>query len=60
MVLKVRAMVSDKLFQNPKPSNNLVEYEVRGCLTLEFYYRHSLSPFREVINSHYDMMMPLS
>ena len=24
-VLKVRAMVSDKLFQNPEPSNNLVE-----------------------------------
>jgi len=51
-------MVSDKLFQNLEPSNNLVEYEVRGYLTIGFNCRHSLSPFREVINSHYNMMMP--
>ena len=57
MILKVRAMVSDKFFQNPEQGNNLVEYEVRGCLTVGFNCRHSLSPFREVINSHYDMMM---
>ena len=53
-------MVSDKLFQNPEPSNNLVEYEVRGHLTIGFNCRHSLSPFREVINNHYDMMVPPS
>ena len=60
MVLKVRAMVSDKVFWNPETSNNLVEYEVCGCLTIGFNYRHSLSPFREVVDSHYDMMMPPS
>ena len=58
MILKVRAMVSDKLFHNSEPSNNLFEYKVRGCLIVGFNCRHSLSPFREVINSHYDMMMP--
>ena len=51
-------MVSDKLFQNIEPSNNLVEYEVCGCLTVRFNYRHSLSPFRELVNTHYDMIMP--
>ena len=51
-------MVSDKLFQNPEPSNNLVEYEVGDCLIVGFNCRHSLSPFREVINIHYDMMIP--
>ena len=60
MILKVRAMVSDKLLQNTEPSNNLVEYEVCGCLTVEFNRRHSLIPFREVVNGHYDMMMPPS
>ena len=58
--LKVRSMVSDKLFWNPEPSNNLVEHKVSGCLTVGFYCRHSLSPFREVINSHYNMMVPPS
>ena len=53
-------MVSEKLLRNTKLSNNLVEYKVRGCLTIEFNCRHGLSPFREVVNSHYDMMMPLS
>ena len=43
-----------------EPRNNLVEYEVRGYLTIRFNCRHSLSPFREVINIHYDMMMPPS
>ena len=51
-------MVNDKLFQNTKLSNNLVEYGVCVYLTVGFNYRHSLSPFREVVNSHYDMMMP--
>ena len=51
-------MVSEKLFQDSEPSNNLVEYKVRGCLTIGFNCRHSLIPFREVVNNHYDMMMP--
>ena len=51
-------MVSDKLFRNPEPSNDLVEYKVSGCLTVIFYCRHSLSPSREVINSHYNVMVP--
>ena len=53
-------MVSEKLFQNPKSSNNLVEYEVHGCLTVGFNCRHSLSPFHEIINSHYNVMVPLA
>ena len=51
-------MVSDKLFQNAELSNNLVEYEMSGYLTIGFNYGHSLSPFHEIINSHYNMMMP--
>ena len=58
MILKVRAMVSDKLFQNPKLINNLVEYKMHGCLTVRFNYRHSLFPFREVIDNHNNMMVP--
>ena len=50
-------MVSDKLFQNFESSNNLVEYEVCSYLTIGFNCRHSLSPFFEVVNNHYDMMM---
>ena len=60
MILKVQAMVSDKIFQNPEPSNDLVEHKVSGCLTVGFYYRHSLSPFHEIINSHYNVMVPPS
>ena len=60
MILKVRAMVSDKLFWNSELSNNLVEYEVHGFLTIGFNCRHNLSPFFEVVNNHYDMMMPPS
>ena len=51
-------MVSYKLFRNPEPSNNMVEYKVCGCLTIRFNYRHSLSPFHEVINSHYNIWCP--
>ena len=58
MVLKVRAMVSDKIFRNPEPSNDLVEYEVSGYLTIVFNCGHTLSPFHEVISSHDNMMMP--
>ena len=53
-------MVSDKLSRNPEPSNDLVEYEVSGCLTVGFYCRHSLSLFHEIINSHYNVMVPPS
>ena len=60
IILKVRAMVSDKLFQNFKPSNNLVEYEVGGYFTVGFNCRHNLIPFGDVINSHYNMMVPPS
>ena len=34
MVLKVRAMVSDKLSRNPEPRDDLVEYEVSGWVSL--------------------------
>ena len=51
-------MVSDKLLRNTEPNNNLVEYEMRGRLTVRFKRGHSLSPFHEIINGHYNMMMP--
>ena len=51
-------MVSDKLFRNAESSNNLVENEMRGYLIIEFNHGHSLSPFHEIIDSHYIMMMP--
>ena len=51
-------MVSDKLLQNTKPSDDMVEYEMCSGLTVEFNHGHSLSPFCKIVNSHYNMMMP--
>ena len=51
-------MVSDKLFRNAKPSDNLVENEMHDYLTIIFNCGHSLCPFREVIDSHNNVMMP--
>ena len=53
-------MVSDKLFWNAEPGDNLVENEMRGYLTVKFKCGHSLYPSREVINNHNNMMMPPS
>ena len=51
-------MVSDNLFWNVEPSNNLAENKMHSCLTIGFKYGHSLCPFREIIDSHYNVMMP--
>ena len=53
-------MVSDKILRDTKLGDNMIEYEMRGCLTVGFYYGYSLCPFREIINNHYDMMIPPS
>ena len=53
-------MVSDMLFQNSKLSNNLVENKMHGYLIIGFNHGHSLFPFREIIDSHYNVMMPPS
>ena len=51
-------MVSDKILRNTEPSNELVEYEMCGYLTVGFNCGNSLSPFREIVNNHYNMMIP--
>ena len=51
-------VVSDKLFRNAKLGDNMVEHEMNGCLTIIFNCGHSLCPFREIIDSHYNVMMP--
>ena len=56
-ILKIPTMVSDKLFRNVEPGDNLVENEMRGCLIVGFNCGHSLCPFCEVIDSHNNMMM---
>ena len=48
-------MVSEKLFWNAELSNNLVENEMRGYLTVRF--NHSLCSFREIIDNQYNVMM---
>ena len=53
-------MVNDKLFWNAKSGDNLVEHEMRGYLTVEFKRGHILYPFREIIDSHYNVMIPPS
>ena len=57
-ILKVPTMVSDNLFRNAEPSNNLVENEMHGYLTIGFNRGHSFCPFCEIINGHYNVMMP--
>ena len=51
-------MVSDKIFWNAKLGDNLVKYEMCGCFTIEFDSGHSLFPFHEIIDSHYNVMVP--
>ena len=58
--MKVPAMVSDKLSQNAKPGDNMVKYEMHGYLPTGFNHGHSLSPFCEIIDNHYNVMMPPS
>ena len=53
-------MVSDKLSQNSKLGDNLVEYKMCGCLTIEFNFGNNLCPFCEIDNSHNNMMVPPS
>ena len=60
IILKVHAMVCDKLLRDTKSGDNLIEYEIRDCLTVVFYCRHCLIPFCELIDSHNDMMVPPS
>ena len=53
-------MVSDKIPQNVEPGDNMVKYEMCGCFTIRFDSGHILFPFRELINSHNNMMVPPS
>ena len=53
-------MVSDKLFRNAELSNNLVKNEMHSCLTIGFNREHSLYRFHEIIDNHYNVMMPPS
>ena len=53
-------MISDNLLWDPEPSDNLVEHEMRGYLTIGFNYGHSLCPFHEIIDIHYNVMIPPS
>ena len=59
-ILKVPTMVSDMLFRNAELSNNLVENEMHEFLTIGFNHGHSLCPSHEIINSHYNVMIPPS
>ena len=51
-------MVSDKLLWNTEPSNDMVEYKMHGCLIVGFNHGNSLIPFCEIVNKHYNMLMP--
>ena len=51
-------MVSDKILWDTELSDNLVEHNVSGRLTIGFNCRHSLYPFREVVYDHYNVIMP--
>ena len=53
-------MVGDKLSRDTKSSDNLIENEMLGCLNVDFDHGHNLCPFHEVINNHYNMMIPPS
>ena len=53
-------MVSEKILRDTELDDNLIEYEMHGCLTISFNSGHSLYPFREIVNSHYNMMVPPS
>ena len=50
-------MVSDKLLWDTEPGDNLIEYKILGCLTVGFNSGHSLYPFHEIFNSHYNVMV---
>ena len=58
LVLKVPSMVNDNILLDTKLGDNLIENEMCGCLIVDFDSGHSLFPFREVINNHYNMMIP--
>ena len=51
-------MVSDKILRDTKPGDNMIEYKMHDCLTASFNSGNSLYPFLEIVNIHYNVMMP--
>ena len=60
LILKFSTMVSDILPWDTKLGDNMIEYEMRSCLTVGFDCGHNLYPFCEIFNNHYNMMIPPS
>jgi hypothetical protein len=52
-------MVSNNLSWNHKPSNDLIEQEKCCGFMIISECRHGFCPLSEVVNHHYDVLMPL-
>lgn len=50
-------MVGHNLFWNSLTGYDVVEHEYPSCFTVVCERRHGFDPLREVINSHYDVLM---
>jgi len=50
-------MVSDNLFGNTKPGNDLVEEKQGCCFTIVLESGHSLGPLSKVVDNYDDILM---
>jgi hypothetical protein len=53
-------MINDNLTRDTEPGDNLVENEEGCSLPIGFYGRHGLDPLSEVVDDHYNMLVPPS
>ena len=60
IIPKMETMISNNVFWDTKPSNNVIEYELSSCLTVDDKCRHCFGPFGEVVHGYDTISMPPS
>jgi hypothetical protein len=56
-ILKVTSMISDNHTRDPKPDDNLIEYEEGDSILIGFNCRHGLNPLIKVFYDHDNVLM---
>ena len=51
-------MIGSDGLRDMKPRNDVIEYELSGCLTVNGMFRHCFNPFGEVVHGYDNISMP--
>ena len=55
---KMGTMIGNDGLRDTKPRNDVIEYELSGCLTVNDKCRHSFGSFGEVVHEYDNIGMP--